>query len=194
MPKQRFKIDTLGKTPRKMAQSKVLNALPAIMQEHVIIQPTIDAGQTSQTGDVFESADTEKICAPNSIVKYLNFTFELAIKQTQVAFSGWMEWALVTIENAIATPTTPSNAQLGIRTLGDVMSHEFRNRCIMTGVIPVSVQSPVAVPLTFKLPDICKKNQTGKYLIMYFAFRSADSADTTTICRSMTQSMYKSYI
>lgn len=194
MPKRKFKIDTLGKEPRKMASSLIQNALVGAILQHVIIEPTVDAGQTSQTGDVFENADTERRCAANSIVKYVNFIMQVAIKSAQTSNSGWIEWGLVSIENATALPATPSNANFGIRSLGDILSHEFRNRCIMTGAIPVSSQIPVVVPFSFKLPDICIKNQLGKYLIFYWGFRSSDAADVATTARCMTTAMYKCYI
>ncbi len=193
MPKK-YKIVTLGKTPRKMCNSLIQNSLPGIFVQHLVIEPTANTSQTSSAEDIFENADTEDKCSPNSIVKYMNFTFECAIADGELENAGWIEWGLVTIENQNSSPAVPGNSNLGVQTAQQGLIGLFRNRCLMTGSFPVAKAQPIVMPLTFKLPNICMKNAIGKYLVMYWAFRSVSSTDTTTVCRTVTTHNYKAYI
>ena len=46
---------------------------------HHIVRPTVNVS-TAGTSDVFDLADTEVFCSPNSIVKYINIRFESGLR------------------------------------------------------------------------------------------------------------------
>ncbi len=198
MPRSRRKIvrRTMGKEPRVMTRSIIASSTDGGINILDVVDPTVDTGAAS-TGHVFEGADFNNQCSANSIVKYFNLRIQAAIKSSEAEFRpGWIEYGLVQFENETASPTLPASvtANVGTKTLAELLRTHYRNHCIWTGAIPISVETPVVADLHIKIPPMFCKNKMGTYWRLYVMFRSSKSTDSVTEIRSILSHEYKLYI
>ncbi len=186
---------TLGKEPRKMSSTFLVNLLATPVQDEIII-PTTNVG-TSGVGDVLETADTRRTVSPNSIIKFLNLKFQCAIRAgVGEVNSGWFEYAIFILDQQEATPTINGGfaSAFGTQTIGNTATNLFRNQCIWTGCAPVSPELPIVVDLKLKIPPQFCKMRRGQWFLFVIAFRSHDSTDTTTSLRVVYSHNYKCYL
>ncbi len=159
-----------------------------------VIEPTVLCG-TGGTGHVFEGADTQDKCAPNSIVKYVNIRLESGLRDVAPRAPGFLEYALVFFEEQTAGPTVHASisSAIGTQTLGNICKNFYRGNCIWDGALAISKELPRVLDLKIKLPDKFCKNKRGHYLSFLKTYRSNDVSDTTTDCRTWYSHMYKVY-
>ncbi len=156
---------------------------------HDIILPTGNASTT--TDATLLDVDQRRTCGPNSIVKYINLFIQGGVKTN---LNGWLEWAVVAYQNEQSNPAVPSNATIGIQTLGDICTKLFCGDCIMTGVFPVSMEVPNVQPIIIKCPQKVMKQQMGNYLKLFMSFRTPNSVDSTSVVRIIASHNYKVYL
>lgn len=198
MPRSRRKIKrrTMGKDPRVMTQSIITSSSDGGINQLDLVDPTAPTGSTS-IAHSFEGADFANVCSPNSIIKYFNIRLQHAIKSSEAEFRpGWIEYGLVQFENQVVPPVIPASisANVGTKTLPQLLRTHYRNHCIWTGAIPISVETPIVADLHIKIPDKFCKNQMGIYWRCYAMFRSSKSTDSVTETRNIMSSEYKCYI
>ncbi len=176
---------------RSLLQDNIVDEITV----HQIIEPTVTSS-TSGGGDVFASADTEKICSPNSIVKYVNIRLQSTLRDVAPRAPGWLEYAIVVHDEQTAAPVVLASmtSAIGTQTLASIMRNLFRGKCIWNGAFAISKELPRAVDIALKLPDVYCKNKRGKFLTLYKVFRSGDVSDTTTDCRTWITTQFNCYI
>jgi len=186
----------MGKESRPMGKS-LINSLTSLTPE---ITNLIDATEFTSgvgTGTVFD-ADTKQRCSPNSIVKYMNIKFELAVQTTTSPISqdGWMEYVLIYFDEMQAAPTVDAIITAGVttQTLGDLARNLYRGNCIWFDSIPVYKDLATAQTVKIKIPDSFCKNKRGRVLSMISLFRSKDAADTDSLCKAIYTTMFKCYV
>lgn len=177
-----------------MADTTVANVVTgATPTQHTIVEPTVSVDETG-TGDVWENADSERIVAPNSIIKYINVCVEVATRGEAPQNPGWLEWAFQARQFIQTVPSPVSNTNLGIQTLGAVCTQRYRKDSLYTGCIPVSKELPNVINLMFKIPKRLVNQQRGQWFTFQVFHRSVDSTDTTTQARVIISHNYKVYI
>jgi len=160
-----------------------------------IVEPTAVCGAAG-TSHIFEGADTEDTCSPNSIVKYLNIRLQSGLRDIAPRAPGFLEYAVVVFEEMTAVPTVAGaiTAAIGTQTLGNLCKNFYRGNCLWDGAIAISKELPRVLDLKIKLPDKFCKNMRGRYISLFKNFRSNDVSDTTTDCRTWYSHMYKCYV
>jgi len=159
-----------------------------------IVRPTVNAGITA-TGDVWESADTQDLCSPQSVIKYINIRMESGVRDVAPSAPGFVEYAIVVFEEMSAAPTVEAtiSSALGTRTLGDLCKSFYRGNCIWEGAFRVSRELPEVLDLKLKLPPKFCANKKGRFISLLKAFRTNDVSDSTSDCRTWYSHMYKVY-
>ncbi len=160
-----------------------------------IIEPTADVS-VAGTADVFDKADTERFCAPNSLVKYVNLRFQTSLRDVAPEAPGFIEFAVVVNDEQTTAPvvTAAMSANIGTKSMGNLCRNLFRGKCIWNGAFAVSRELPRVVEIAIKIPNQWCKNKLGKYLTLYTAARTADVSDSTTDFRTFLDIQYKCYI
>lgn len=188
---------TLGKDPRRMARTVLRNltagTIPAQIQ---VALPTVAADVTN-TGDVFENADTENIVSTSAVIKYVNIRVELSIRpETAPANPGWYEYALVMLrEQQSTSPNIDSAYQtnVGTETIGTMAINLNRGKCLWNGAVAVASEQPQVLDLKVKMPARYCKWQRGDNLVFISFFRSNNSTDTTSSLREIYSHQFKVY-
>ncbi len=189
---------TMGKVAIKHASTLVDNTGPGVGSffKHIIFETDVGNRQTSGAVKIIKAeADTGRVVNVGDIIKYVNVCLEASprgVDSTNIKDdSGWLEWALVTQQEANLAPTV---ANIGVESLGVVCSQVFREDCLMTGCFPVGSRQSMSVDLKFKLPAKCCRIRRGHILHMFCYIRGSSSTDTRTdSTRLICSSMFKAY-
>ncbi len=197
MPFRRRRVRaTIGKDARKMSRSIIENLTTGTVSRVTVMDPTIAVGAQG-SGDVYENADSEFVCAPNEIIKYVNIKQEIAVRpEITPANPGWLEYAFVVLTEQVSPdvavdPLFQSN--FGLQTLGETADNLYRGKNIFSGMIPLSTEVPQVLDLRIKIPKVYSKVKRGLIFQYIYAHRSSSSTDTTTSIRSIYSHQYKSY-
>jgi len=195
--RHRIRRKTMGKEPRKMSRSLIVSGGTLVVDTPElldIIRPTADVAGVG-TGEVFTDADTQMVCSPNSIIKYVNLRFLVAMRSTSTN-NGWFEYAVVLTKEASTVPALSAviTAGIGTQTLSDLCNNLFRGKCLWNDAIAVSKELPRVLNVSIKIPDSYCKQMRGQYLQVIFNHRSTSSTDTTGEMRVFYSHQYKCYI
>lgn len=160
-----------------------------------IIRPSIPVSGVG-TGDVFATADTQRICSPNSIIKYININLETSLRDIAPEAPGFLEYAIVVFEEQESTPTVNAilTAGVGTQTLMDLCKNLFRGNCLWTNSFAVSRELPRVENITIKVPPKFCKMKRGMHISIIKNARTADVSDTTTDFRTMMTFLFKAYL
>ncbi len=196
--RHRVKRLTMGKTPVKHASTLVDNTGPGVGSffGHVIYETDVGARATSgATKNIQEKSTTGRIIQVGDIVKYVNVCLQCSPRgadSTNIKDdSGWLEWAFVFQRERDQSPTV---ANIGTSTLGEVCSNVYREDCLMTGCFPVGSRQSMSLDLKFKLPEKACKIRMGYLLKIFCYVRGSSSTDTRTDSnRLIASSFFKSY-
>ncbi len=148
------------------------------------------------TKDIASHFNTASECQVGAIVKYLNIIIQSAVRPfeadpTSNNSLGWCEWAVVMVKR---TETSVPITNIGTKTLGDICSKMFRNECILTGCIPMSINNPNCTILKLKVPKFKQKLVDGDEWRLYIYYRDVLATHTgTTTSRVVVQRNFKSY-
>ncbi len=185
----------MGKDARIMARSLIDDNTPGSVSIIFIAEPTA-VNSVTGTVDIFENADTQKICSPNSVIKYVNLRFQSGIRDVAPSSPGFVEYGIVALEEQTAAPTVPGaiTAAMGTQTLGEALRNFYRGNCIWQGSFRVSKELPEVLDLKIKLPPKFCANKRGKFLVLFKTFKTLNVADTTTTARTFYSHDYKCYI
>ena len=196
MPYHRKRITrrTLGKEPRTMTRTLLDDNVANTASIILVARPTLAASGVG-TGDIWENADTINICAPQSVIKYINIRLESGLRDVAPEAPGFVEYAIVIFEENEGAPTVNSaiTSNLGTRTLGDICKQLYRGNCIWDGAFAVSREIPRVMDIKIKLPPKFCSNKIGRWIALLKAFRTNDVSDTTSDCRTWYSHMYKVY-
>ncbi len=185
----------MGKESRQMSRSLLDDNVTGAVSIIVIINPTDDVS-TSSTGHVFEGADTNKFCSPNSVVKYVNIRLQSGLRDVAPEAPGFVEYAVVLFDEQKTIPVVDSTITSGIGAtpLGTLCRGLYRGKCIWNGSYAVSREIPRCIDISIKIPNKYCKNKRGQYLMLLKSFRTNDVSDTTSDCRTWYSHMYNCYI
>ena len=116
------------------------------------VEPTSNVGAFG-TSEVFTGADTQKVCSPNSVIKYINFRLESGIRDVAPAAPGFVEYAIVVLEEQSAAPTLDASitAQIGTKTLGTICKNLYRGNCLWEGAFALSREIPGVLDLKMQI-------------------------------------------
>ncbi len=179
-----------------MSKSKILDINAGSIAFEQIVEPTAFTSATLGTQDIFENADLEKICSPNSVIKYINVRFETGLRDTAPAAPGFIEYAMVVLEEQAGAYIIPAGITAGFstKTIGDMARQQYRGNCIWNGSFPVSREIPMVYDMKIKIPDKFCKNKVGKAIILLIGHHGLNVADVTTDARTFFSHQYKCYI
>ncbi len=186
---------TRGKQAIQHAGTLVDNTGGASVPAEQVILKT-SAGARNVTGanqDYGQNRDTGNLVNVGDLVKYVNLFLQVGSRQGQAIddANGWMEWALVCVKE---TETNVPITTLGVQTLGVVCTNMFRNECIFTGSLPVSLEVPNKINIALKIPKTKQFIRIGDEwrFITYMRDLKATSASTGAV-RIIKSFMYKGY-
>ncbi len=193
--RHRAKRATIGKDPRIMNRTLLFDTVTLTVNATNLIEPTVVASVVG-TADVFEKADTERFCAPNSMVKYINLRYQTFIRNVVPEAPGFIEYAVVVNQEETTAPvvTAAMSANIGTKSIGNICRNLFRGKCIWNGAFAVSRELPRVVDIAIKIPNQWCKNKIGQFLTLYTAARTGDVSDDTTDFRTFLDIQYKCYI
>jgi len=195
--RHRIKRQTFGKTGVKHASSLIGNqGQGSSVFAHVIYNT--DVGARSNQGGVQsirDVANTEETCLVGDIVKYVNICIECAPRGANPTNdndnAGWLEWAVGWQEERDVDPATTN---LGVASLGVVVSHYLRENCFMTGCFPLGTKQAMSQDIKIKLPQKCVKLKVGAILKCWAHVRTSSSTDVRTDShRLLISSQFKAY-
>ncbi len=130
-------------------------------------------------------------CNIGDTCKYLNIFIQVGPRLEQFVANGWVEWALCMHKGS---DTPPTNANLGLLTLGNVCTNYFRNECILTGAIPTGQNQPNYIEIKIKVPNFKQKLRVGDRYTLFLYARTISATETATnTFRVLTSFMYKNY-
>lgn len=189
---------TRGKEPIKKSSTFVSNIGQGTSAPGIFSILTTSVGDRSAPGAtqvIKSSATTSNTANVGDIVKYVNLCIECGNRNPSTTdtfdHSGWLEYAFVIQQEAFQAMVSTN---LGIQTLGDTASKQFRGNCIFTGCVPVGAQQPVSIDMKMKIPPKYVKIQTGTNYTLFTHFRSTNSTNVETDTLRLVQScIYKVY-
>ncbi len=160
-----------------------------------VVSPTVNAS-TGGAADVLENADTEKICSPNSVIKYINIRLSSGVRDISPSAPGFQQYAIVVFEEQKTIPVLDAGitSGLGTQTLGRLCKNLYRGNCIWENAFPISVQQPWVENIKLKIPAKFCANKIGKYIMLIKSFQTNNVSDTTSDARTWYQHMYKCYL
>lgn len=151
---------------------------------------------TGSTLVIKDTATTAGLVNVGNIIKYLNLCIEAGPRWItgDVATkddNGWIEYALVT---QTEREQDMASTNLGIQTLGDIATKQYRGDCLFTGCFPIGASQPASLDIKIKIPPKSTKMKVGSNMNLYYVFRSVNSADVRTDShRVITSALYKVY-
>ncbi len=197
--RHRIKRRTMGKEAIKKSTT-IINILgqgsaaPAVL-EIIDVPNRTGVGSVLQIRDI---QDTDKTANVGDVLKYINLCIQIGPREgdetneTLLINNGWLEYAVVFQRER---DQAMQSSELGLHTLGDVATKQYRGDCLFTGCLPVGAQQPNSLDLKIKIPANKVKLQLGSNLNMYCHFRSIDSADLRSNSHKLIMSaLYKLYV
>lgn len=178
-----------------MGKSLFQTLLTNVPQITTVIQ-TNTLASIDGSADVLENVDTKDIVSPNSVVKYVNILLQSNVTDTAPAEYGYIEYAIIAYQNETATPTVPAaiTSAMTTQSLMDVCRNYFRGNCLYTDVFSMPATIPAVNKIVMKLPLKATKMKRGSHLMLILNFRSRDSTDTTSVSKTIINTMYKAYL
>ena len=111
-----------------MARTTIQNLVTGTISSKNVVIMTVATDDVG-SGDVFENADTERICGVNGIVKYINIKAEIAVRPgVGNQEPGWFEYAFVFLSEQDNTdPVVDPDFQnkFGVSTIGEIADKFF---------------------------------------------------------------------
>ncbi len=187
---------TMGKEARIMSRSALFDIDAGSLTHQVLVKPSVFAGALSGASNVFNEADTEMVVSPNAIIKYINIRFETGLRDVSPAAPGFIEYAIVILDQAGATYVIPAGltANFGTKTVGDLCRNLYRGNCIWNGSFPVSRELPRVIDMSIRIPDKFCKCKNGQEIVIVIGHHGLNVADTTTEARTYFSTQFKAYI
>ncbi len=195
--RRRIKRRTMGKDPIKKSGTLIGGAIgPASPITAVTLAITpIGRDASGATQTIRDDQNTENIANVGDIVKYINVHLQCGARDSEEPeddTSGWLEWGVIKYKEGVVAPV---NTNLGLHTLGDILTKQFRGDCLLTGNFPVGGDTPNNAEIVVKIPDVVTKMQLGSAIVWYGHFVSVNNASTATDLASLRVSWnYKLYV
>lgn len=164
----------------------------AVAEITQLVEPTNDVSG-SGGGDVFTNADTAKIVAAGSIVKYVNLTFEAGVLVGSLP--SFYEYAVVMFTEQEAAPTVNAliDSNRATKMLGEICRNLYREKCIWFGSLGSNLSQTQVMNLAIKIPEKFCKWKNGQYLSLIGLSRPANTTDSTSLFQVNTLCSFKCY-
>jgi len=197
--RRRIKRRTMGKDALKKSTTIVNvlgqgSAAPAKLE--IVTVPARTGSGANVT--IRDSQDIDNIANVGDLIKYTNICIQIGPREgdetneTLVINNGWLEYAVVFQRER---DQAMQSSQLGLHTLGDVATKQYRGDCIFTGCIPIGAQQSNSLDLKIKIPANKVKLQLGSNLSLFCHFRSVSSTDLRSDSHKLIMSaLYKLYV
>jgi len=181
MPYHRRSRGRLGTSTEKHSGTKVHVIGPGttIIANHLI--------RDTEVGDRTPAGNNDTITLGRSLEEECNIGDKCAYVNIHIQASnrasgsdqniGWIEWAFACHKGDDAPPT---NSNLSIHTLGDIVTKYLRNECIYTGAVPVGLNQPAVAEITLKIPKSKIQLRLGDIWKLYLFARNITSTETAT--------------
>ncbi len=140
----------------------------------------------SEVGDRDPAGGTDTIqlgrgnneeCNVGDLCKFINVHLQCGPRSTNDASMGWIEWAFCIMKGSDPEPTTTN---LGVQTLGDIMTKYLRNGCIFTGSVPLGRSQPSNAEISLKIPEARQRLVQGDVWRLFFSARTTIATETAT--------------
>ncbi len=180
MPFRRKVRSRMGKAREKHSGTKihVIGPGTVIIPNHLMRdteQGARDPAGAIDTITLGRSNDSE--CNQGDAVRFINIQIQAGPKTETFNSFGWIEWAFVLTKNSDPTPT---NANIGTQTLGDICTKYFRNNCLYTGNIPIGLRHTNSASISLKIPKDRQQLKTGDEWQLYLYARNVSATETGT--------------
>jgi len=195
--RRKIRRATMGKDPIKKSGTLIASPIgPASAPNaFTLITTTLGRNADGDAQTIRDSQNTETVANVGDIVKYINIHIQTGARDSaepEDDTSGWLEWAIIKYKEAFSQPTTTN---LGVKTLGDVCTQQFRGDCLLTGNVPVGGDTPNNAEIQLKVPKANIKQQLGSKIVMFVHFRSVNTASTASDLNATILSFnYKLYV
>ncbi len=195
MPQRRRPRTLRGKGNEKHSGTKVHIIGPATVATPFHIIRDSEVGDRDPAGGndtITLGRSFEEECNIGDCCKYLNVHIQAGPRTVNnLESAGWIEWAIVMAKGTDAPPT---NANIGISTLGDICTKYYRNECILTGNLPVSANACSSQEIAVKVPKTKMFLRTGDEWNLFVRARTTSSTETSTASfKVLTFFNYKNY-
>ncbi len=195
--RRRIVRKTMGKDPIKKSGTLIASPIgPAsVITSYPLIRVGVERSADGQSQTIRDTQNTDSLANVGDIVKYINVHIQTGARDSvepEDDTSGWLEWGIVKYKEGLVLP---SNAQLGVKTLGDILTQQFRGDVLLTGNVPVGGDTPNNAEIILKVPKIAIKMQLGSTIQLFVHFRSVNAASTATdLNASILSFNYKLYV
>lgn len=171
----------MGKDSIKKSGTLIASPIgPASTITNVFLVTVPPRSTIGDTVTIRDTQNTDQVANVGNVVKYINIHVQTGARDSvepEDETSGWLEWGIVKYKEAFVLPT---NTNLGTKTLGDILTKQFRGDCLLTGNIPVGGDTPNNAEIILKIPKIMTKLQLGSQLNFFCHFRSVNAASVAT--------------
>lgn len=197
MARRRIRRVTMGKDAIKKSGTLIAGSIGPSSAITAVTLITTPLGRSSDgtVQTIREDQDTSNICNVGDICKYINIHLQCGARDSvepEDDTSGWLEWGVVKYKEGLINP---SNTNLGIQTLGDVLTQTFRGDCLMTGNFPVGGDIPNSIEIVVPVPKQNVKQQLGSRIVIYLHYVSVNNASVAVDLASLRVSWnYKLYV
>ncbi len=181
MPYKRKFRTRLGKATEKHSGTKihVIGPGTVAVANHIIRDTEVgDRTPAGNNDTITLGRSLEEECNVGDQCAYINIHLQCANRSsTNDQNTGWIEWAVALHKGDDAPPI---NTNLGVSTLGDVVTKYLRQECLFTGAIPVGLNQPAVGEIKLKIPKNKQKLRVGDQWVIYFYARNITSTETAT--------------
>ncbi len=187
----------MGKDPIKKSGTLIASPIgpSSAITQFTLIKSAVDRSLIGDAQSIRDLQNTETLANVGDIVKYINIHIQTGARDSaepEDDTSGWLEWGIIKYKESVIVP---SNTNLGVKTLGDILTQQFRGDCLLTGNIPVGGDTPNNAEIVLKIPKTLVKIQLGSQISLYVHFRSVNAASTATdLNTSILSFNYKLYV
>ncbi len=194
---KRVRRATMGKDPVKKSGTLVASPIgpSSAITEFTLIKVGVSRSADGSSQTIRENQNTDSLANVGDIVKYINIHIQTGARdaiEPEDDTSGWLEWGIVKYKESTISP---SNSQLGVKTLGDVLTQSFRGDCLLTGNIPIGGDTPNNAEIVLKVPKTMVKMQLGSEIRLYVHMRSVNAASTAVdLATAILSFNYKLYV
>ncbi len=171
------KKQTLGKAGTKHAGTQLGNQGPGSVPGKLVIIESESGQRQEAVFALQDQAFSDETCRAGDLIKFVNIHIGVSARTAVTDEIGWLEWAAVWKREG---ESDLANTQLSTLTLGTVATNRYRNDCIFTGTVPINRNSASYQEVKLKMPRTKQFLKVGEEFVLFWAYRSSNSADVTT--------------
>ncbi len=180
---RRFRKSRMVVAQEKHAGTKIHTIGPATAAIPEHIMRDTETGPRSPAGtnsNIQVNRDFAEECNVGDTCKFINIHIQAGprnVSATNAVNNGWIEWAFACHKSSDAAPL---NTNLGVQTLGNIITNYLRSECLYTGAIPVGGAQPAVAEISLKIPKSKQVLRVGDEWVLYLAARTVSATETGT--------------